>query len=197
MFMKDFTRTTHTAVAADLLTQPVISGILAGTLVETTNGWRRVETLRMGDQVQSFDGGLVKVLAVDRRTLRPELAQGLLTVPGGVLDNCADLHLLPGQHLLIETMGCTGLPDAAYALIPALALQGRMGCTRRHALSQIEVVTPMFATEEILWANSGLLIHCPGIADGAGQLPDSDFFPRLDLPAARDLLAHRERMLGS
>jgi len=197
MFMKDFARTALNVTAAELLTQPVTSGILAGTLVETADGWRGAETLRMGDLVQSFDGGLAKVLAVDRRTLRPEMAQSLIAMPGGTLDTCCDLQLLPGQHLLVDTLGCPALPDDAFALIPALALEGRMGCTRRYGLRDVEVITPMFATEEVLWANSGLLIHCPGIAYGAGRRPDSDFFPRLDVPTARALLAHRAAMLAA
>jgi len=197
MFMKDFTRAAHAVIAADLLAAPVTSGILAGTLLETATGWRCVETLRMGDLVQSLDGGLAKVLGVDRRTLRPDMGQALITIPGGVYDACSDLQLLPGQHLLIDTLGDTALPDDAFALIPALALDGRTGCTRRYALREIEVITPMFATEEIVWANSGVLIHCPGIATGAGVRPASDFFPRLDVPGARALLTRREALLAA
>jgi len=197
MFMKDFTRTAHSTLAAELLCKPVTGGILAGTLVETATGWRGVETLRMGDLVQSLDGGLARVLAVDRRTLRPDMGQAVVAVPGGAFDACSDLQLLPGQHLLVDTLGDAALPDDAFALIPALALEGRMGCTRRYALREIEVITPMFATEEIVWANSGLLIHCPGIADGAGHRPESDFFPRLDVPGACALLTRRCGLLAA
>ena len=197
MFMKDFTRTAHSVIAAELLTLPVTSGILAGTMVETATGWRGVETLRMGDRVQSLDGGLAKVLGVDRRTLRAEMGQALIAVPGGAFDACSDLQVLPGQHLLLDTLGDKALPDDAFALIPALALEGCDGCTRRHAVRDIEVITPMFATEEIIWANSGLLIHCPGIATGAGHRPASDFFPRLDVMQARALLARRSALLAA
>ena len=197
MFMKDFTRTTLTVTAAAHLTQPVVSGMLAGTMVETATGWRGVETLRIGDVVQTLDGGLAKVLAVDRQTLRPELAQSLIAVPGGTLDTCAELQLLPGQHLLLDTLGNPAYPDADFALVPALALEGRMGCTRRYALREIQVITPLFAIEEIVWANSGLLIHCPGIADGAQRRPDSGFFPRLDVPAARALIDFRAARLAA
>lgn len=196
MFMKDFTRTTTAIPAADFAAQPVTSGILAGTLVETATGWRGVETLRLGDLVQTLDGGLAKVLGVDRRALRPELAQALIALPGGVLDACCDALLLPGQHLAIDTLADPAHPDAAFALIPALALEGHGG-TRRYALRGIEVITPLFATEEILWANSGLLLHCPGIADGAQSRPEGDFFPRLAIPAARALLARRQARLAA
>lgn len=197
MFMKDFTRTAQAALAAELVAAPVTSGILAGTLVETAQGWQPVETLRMGDLVQSFDGGLAKVLGVDRRILRAEMGQALILVPGGAFDTCADLHLLPGQHVLIDTLEDAALPDDVMVLVPALALEGRSGCSRRYALRDIEVITPMFACEEIVWANSGLLIHCPDIATGAGRRPASDFFPRLDLAAARALLDRRAARLAA
>ncbi|MGL6210880.1 MAG: Hint domain-containing protein [Paracoccaceae bacterium] len=197
MFMKDFTRTAHSVIAAEMVVQPVTSGILAGTLVETAKGWQAVETLRMGDLVQSFDGGLVKVLGLDRRTLRPEMGQALITVPGGAFDACSDLQLLPGQHVLVDTFGDACLPDDAFALIPAVSLVGHHGCTRRYTLRDIEVVTPMFAEEEVIWANSGLLIHCPGIATGAGRRPASDFFTRLDVTGAHGLLARRAALLAA
>ncbi len=197
MFMKDFTRTTPSVLAAELLARPVTSGILAGTLVETGRGWQPVETLRMGDAVHTLDGGLARIIGLDRRTLRPDMGQALITLPGGTLDACSDVQLMPGQHLLIDTRNDPDLPDDAFALIPALALDGRMGCTRRYPLRAIEVVTPLFATEEIVWANSGVLIHCPGIAEGAGRRPASDFFPRLDVPAARALLARQDAQLAA
>ncbi len=197
MFMQDLTRFAHSVVAAELLIQPVVSGILAGTLVERADGWCRVETLRMGDLVQSLDGGLVRVLAVDRRTLRPEMGQAVVAVPGGAFDACSYLQLLPGQHVLVDTLNDAELPDDAFALVPALALEGQSGCNRRYALREIEVITPMFAQEEILWANSGLMIHCPGIAEGAGRRPDSDFFPRLNMVSARALLTRRAALLAA
>ena len=197
MFMKDFTRTARSVIAAELLTRPVTSGVVAGTLVETATGWRSIETLRMGDLVQSLDGGLVKVLGLDRRSLRPEMGQAIVTIPGGTLDACSDLQVLPGQHLLLDTLQDANLPDDAFALIPALALDGWQGCTRRYAMREIEVITPMFETEEILWANSGVLLHCPGIAEGAGQRPASGFFPRLDIPAARALLTRRATIFAA
>jgi len=197
MFMKDFTRSAHTVIAAELLMAPVTTGVLAGTLVETARGWQPVEQVRMGDGVQTLDGGLAKVLGVDRRILRPDMGQAVVSVPGGAFDACSDLQVLPGQHLLLDTLGDAGFPDDAFVLIPALALEGRAGCSRRFALREIEVITPMFASEELVWANSGLLIHCPGIAEGAGRRPASDFFPRLDLTDARALLARREALLAA
>jgi len=197
MFMKDFTRTARSTLAAEMLCQPVTTGILAGTLVETARGWTPVETLRMGDLVHTLDGGAAKVLSLDRRVMRPEMGQAMISVPGGAFDACSDLNLLPGQHLLLDTLNDPAFPDDAFVLIPALALDGRAGCGRRYPLKTMEVITPMFAEEEAVWAQSGVLLHCPGIAQGAGQRPVSDFFPRLDMVAARALLARREVALAA
>ena len=189
MFMKDFTRLASNFTPADLIAAPVTSGMVAGTLVEAATGWVAVETLRLGDRVQSLDGGLVKVLGLDRRVLHPAAEQPLLWVPGGAFGACSDLRLLPGQHLAVETRDT----DDLYALIPALALEGRQGVRRLHPTTRIDVITPLFAAEEVIWANTGLRIHCPSIATGAGRRPGSDFLPRLDLLAARGELARQDR----
>lgn len=199
MFMQDFTRfAPATAVtAAEVLLAPVTSGLIAGTLVETAAGWQPVETLRMGMQVQSLDGGLAKVLGLDRRLLRPEVEQVLVRVPGGAFDACSDLLLLPGQHVLIDTLEDARLSDDIFALIPAMALLGAQGVSRHLARAAIEVITPLFAEEEVIYANSGVLLHCPGIAEGAGSRPDAGFFPRLDLAAARAFLLRRAGRLAA
>ncbi|EEW24114.1 Hint domain-containing protein [Rhodobacter ferrooxidans] len=194
MFMQDISRTSlHTAVAAPAAhakTAPqtrLFSGLTAGTLVETATGWRGVETLRSGDRVQSFDGGLRQVVGLDRGWLLPGEA-ALLLVPGGAFDNCTDLTLAPDQHLLIDTEGDAELPDDAMALIPAAALVGFRGTSRLTKHQPVELITPLFADVEAIWTNSGTLLHCPAIKHGAGRLPQGDDFTRLDLTAARALL---------
>ena len=69
MFMQDFSRhITDTATAVypqNCAPSPVTTGLVAGTLVETKAGWQKVETLRLGDFVQTLDGGLARVLGLD------------------------------------------------------------------------------------------------------------------------------------
>lgn len=200
MFMKDFTRLANasaTAVSpAAVLTTPVTSGIVAGTLLEGACGWLPVEALKIGDAVQTLDGGLVRILGLDRRVLHPETETALVQVPGGDFDACSDVTLMPGQHLLVDTLGDAAMPDELYALIPAAALIGRHGATRHFPPRPVEVITLLMAEEEIVWANSGLMIHCPAIATGANRRPGSDFFARLDPLEARAFLARREARLS-
>ena len=108
----------------------VTSGLIAGTLVEGPMGWVPVEDLRIGDAVHSYDGGLVRVLGMDRNWLPPTHGGYLVQLPGGMLDNCSDLMLLPGQTILMDTLNDPDLPDDIVVLIPASVLESHLGATR-------------------------------------------------------------------
>lgn len=200
MFMQDFSRiaaATATAVFPQhRVVVPVTTGLIAGTLVETKTGWQPVETLAIGDAVQTLDGGLARILALDRRSFHPETETAPLLIPGGSFDACSDLLILPGQHLLLDTLD-DATTDAPFAMIPALALQGRGGVKRHATDSALHIVTPLFADEEVIYANSGVLLHCPGLLDGANRYPDTSFFPRLDAACARAFLARRTARLAA
>ena len=200
MFMQDFSRQSADTVTAIFPSQrqtaPVITGLVAGTLVETKAGWQPVESLRLGDAVQTLDGGLARVLGLDRRILRPESATAPLLIPGGSFDACSDLLILPGQHLLLDTLDdCT--TDAPFAMIPARALFGMAGVRRHAPTDPLHIITPLFADEEVIYANSGVLLHCPGITDGANRYPDTSFFARLDPATARAFLIRRNARLAA
>ncbi len=184
MFMQDITRTASVHV---IPAQRVNAGLVAGTMVETAQGWRTAETLRRGDLLHSFDGGLVRIVALDRRWLQPGGRSSLIHVPGGAFDCCSDVLLAEDQHLLVNTLHDASLPDAMDVLIPAAALAGHHGARRITPHEATEVITPVFEGEEVLWANSGLRLHAPSVRQGAGRLPGADF-TRLDLPQARALL---------
>lgn len=165
----------------------VTSGLIAGTLVEGPLGWTPVEDLRIGDAVQSYDGGLVRVLGLDRNWLSPAVGAYLVQLPGGALDNCSDLMLLPGQAILMDTLHDADFPDDIVVLITASVLEGHLGATRHRIENPIEVITPRFADDEAIFANSGTLLHCPGIRQTVVQ-PSSDFFTQLDLAQAQAFL---------
>lgn len=187
MFLKDFTRTatpgSFTAV------QPVAStGLTGGTLVETTQGWCPVADLRIGARVHTLDGGAAQVLGLDRR---PVTDLPGIRIPGGMADSCSDLILPLDQYLLTDTLGDPNLPDADMVLIPATAWISQPCVTPVRITG--EIVTPMFADEEIVWANSGALLHCPSVAAGPGRLPVDGFFMALADADARAFLSRRAR----
>ncbi|MGV8988204.1 MAG: Hint domain-containing protein [Cypionkella sp.] len=200
MFMQDIVKVT-TAFSrviprpARLQSLPVTTGLVAGTLVETAAGWRDVATLRIGDRAQTLDGGLTRILGLDRRVLKPEPETSLIHVPGGCHDACSDILLLPGQHVLKDTLGDATCHGAPFVLVPAFAMTVDALISRHFPETQVEVITLLFADEEVIFANSGVMLHCPGIVDGAGRAPMNSFFPRLDSLRARAFLTNRTARL--
>lgn len=160
------------------------AGLIAGTLVETATGWRPVEMLRVGDHVQTYDGGLRQLRQIDRAYYGVADGayplQGILHVPAGALDNCDDVVVMPEQMLLIESQVAADLLGELSVLIPASALVGFRGITRHAPKGLIEAVTLNFEDEEVVYANSGLLVHCATKASG--------FFTELDHGRAAALL---------
>ena len=105
--------------------------------------------------------------------------------------------LVPGQHVLIDTLGDRAHGHAPYLLVPAVALTTDPLIRRDFPDLKVEVITPLFAEEEVIFANSGVLLHCPSVVDGAGRYPDTSFFPRLDAASARDFLNRRAARLAA
>lgn len=195
MFMQDIARLAP-AAAAVLPGLPLVAGLTAATPVETRRGWQAAGNLRPGDAVQTLDGGLRPVVALDRAWILPALGGEVIDLPGGAFGNDAAVTLLPGQHLIADILpedaAVGGLPDALAVLIPAIALDGWRGAVRRPVGRPVEVVTPLFAEEEYVWAAAGLILHCPAAGDGAGAPPSvTGCFPRLGEATARRLLAAR------
>lgn len=158
---------------------------VAGTRVETAAGWRDVAALSAGDALWTFDGGLRPLVAVERQVLSPEAGRMAVLVPGGLMGACADLMLLSSTGVLLGTGDRR--PKMARALVPARALRALPGVTLRPAGGRIEAVRLVFAEEEAIWANTGVLVHCPR--------GDTSQFPRLEAAVARAMLtrqaAHR------
>lgn len=161
------------------------AGLIAGTLVETAVGWRRVELLRVGDHVQTYDGGLRQLRQVGRAYFGAADGAyplgGVLHVPSGALDNCDDLLLMPDQMLLIKSQLVADLLGQLSVLIPATALEGFRGISCQAPRGLIEAVTLGFDDEEVVYANSGLLAHC--------SIKQSDFFTTLDHGRATALMS--------
>lgn len=168
-----------------LLRMPA-AGIVAGTLVETAEGWRPVETLAPGMRVQTWDGGLQPLQRVVRHRLAP--AAPLLRVAGGTLSTCSDLWLLPRQHVMVETGAAAERLDCDMALVPAGALDGLDGVRLERPRRGLDVLGLAFDAEEIVYANTGALLHCPAAGVPVVAAPMSDFFTVLDAEAARAML---------
>jgi hypothetical protein len=171
------------------------SGLMAGTQVATQMGWRDVAAIAVGDLVLTFDGGMQAVAAVERQTFATggELAPGdtwPIFVPAEALGNRDDMFLLPQQSVMIEADAAEEVFGDPFAMIPALALEGFRGITRVPPADQIELITLAFAQDEVVFVNTGALIHCPKSLDifDAGQ----SAYSALPLETAKALVAVME-----
>lgn len=194
MFMQDIARLAPVATAVPGF--PLAGGLVAQTVVETRAGWRTAGELAVGDAVHTLDGGLQRIVALERALLLPAARAEVIDLPGGAFGNDDDIVLLPGQHLLTDLTRADadvgGLPDALAVMLPAAALDGHRGARRRPVREAVEVVIPLFADEEYVWAASGLLFYCPSAAAGPWGVPSANgVFPRIGEATARRLLAAR------
>lgn len=164
---------------------PVLRGLTGGTLLETGAGWRPVDAITVGDMVQTFDGGLRPVVALRRHyvTRAALIEQGVqpVRIGGGTLNACSDLWVMPAQGVL-----CPVDPrrngGQEHRLCAARDLAGRPGVTRRPARAALALTELGFAEEEVVWANTGVLLHCP--AAGAWRAPWGIFCAPESCPAA-------------
>ena len=155
---------------ADMMLTATNNGLVAGTKVATQMGWRPVEAVTAGDQVLTFDGGLQDVVSVRRDVVwtggsRGDMDAWPLHVPAGALGNTEDMLLMPGQAILVESDTAEQVLGDPFALIPAASLDGFRGIQRIAPQDRVEVVSIVFAQDEIVFANSGALFLCAASND--------------------------------
>ncbi len=141
-------------------------GLLAGSQVASSMGWRAVEALAPGDLVLTFDNGLQPLIEVRRDTfwvadMMAPAAYASVMVPAGALGNSKDLELLPDQGVLIESDAACDAYGDPFAVVAAKALVGYRGITRTIPRTQVEVITLVFEDEQVVYADGGALVHCP------------------------------------
>lgn len=165
----------------------MMGGLLAGTSVATTGGWRAVEDLASGDAVLTFESGPQAVRRVERMP-RPDRAEiGLrliwpLRVPVGAMKNRQSIVLLPGQRVLIESDAAGALYGQPFVLVPAAALIGFRGidlCPE----GPRDGFRLEFAADQIIYGGRGILLHCPTPA------PTEADYPLISVVQARALVA--------
>ena len=168
------------------LPEAAASGLVSGTWVETAEGWRLIEGLHPGILLHVHGGGLRPL--EELRPLTPPAE--LVHVPGGALDNCADLWLAKGQNVLIDTLDDPALPDALEVLVPAEALIGLRGIASKPAPEAAALWQVTCTEEEVIWAQSGVPLHVPSHLSPDTARHSRDF-AQLPLPAARRFLGRR------
>lgn len=152
-------------------------GLVEGTPVATQDGWQPVETLRAGDEVLTFDGGMQRVTAL----IRDELWAGIgpcpealwpLFVEAEAIGNRGDLLVMPHQGVLIESDDISDQWGDPFAVVPGAALEVLDSVERQQPYGTVEVVLPVFEDDQMVFADHGALMFCQahwGV--GAGVLP--------------------------
>ena len=133
-----------------------------GTLIETANGARMVETLEPGDLVQTADRGLVPIYLVRHRTLDAEhLADNPNHCP--VLFRAGSLGLdLPARDLIVSpqhrmvlrspvVQRMFGEPEI---MVPACQLVGRPGITRLSSAQSVQYVHLLLDHHAVVFAEN-------------------------------------------
>lgn len=169
-----------------------LRGLAVGTLVATMTGWRKVETIRAGESIPTFDNGPQKVLAATRGMLRTsgDSACWPLAVPERVLGNGQPMILAPRQDVVIESDLAEMLHGDPFAVVAASVLEGIRGITPVPPNAGIEVTVLRFAQEEVIFGGRGALLHCPARADLAARSGSADQSrsPRLTDAQARGVV---------
>ncbi len=161
-------------------------GVLAGGLLETEAGWRPVETLRPGDRLHTFDGGLRPLRLVTELEV-PAFMGEVIRVAGGAFNACSDILLLPGQPIFTDHRAVQDVLDLPGALISASDLDGYDGCHRMRLPKPVSAYALTFDEDEVIYANSGLRLHCPG--SDASPRESFDRLTRTQTKALLDLMA--------
>ncbi len=165
-------------------------GLMAGTKVASNLGWRDVSALTVGDDVLTFDNAMQRIVDIRRTVLWADLGgqvpptQWPVVVPEGALGNRRDLVLLPDQGVLLESDEVCDTHGDPFALVPAQALEGLRGITRQHPHQKMELITLFFESDEVIYTEGGLLVHCPASCRSLDVMMDMDAQPYQMLPLA-------------
>ncbi len=179
-------RMTDTTGAYDGGATGVMSGLIEGTGVATAAGWRPVEAIAVGDKVLTFDAGMQPVTRVERRALWsgetncPPLFWPL-EVPVGAVGNRKAMRLLPNQGVMLESDVAELVYDDPFALLPALALEGVDGVHRVPPRHGIEAVVLYFDSDQVIFADSGMLFFSPSSRDLLDHADKDDDMPLYSL----------------
>lgn len=144
----------------------ITNGLISGTRIATSMGWRAVDAIAVGDQVLTFDNGLQQITDVRRATLWVDATyvpehMWPVHVPAGALGNYNPMSVLPDQGLMIESDAALDQHGDPFAVVPALSLVGIRGITRQAPRQQIEIISLTFAADQVIYAEGNVLLHCP------------------------------------
>ena len=138
--------------------QPVAAavGVTLGTLIETDSGPRLVETLELGDLIETLDNGFQPLRSLARQRMRGTAGSAPIRIAAGVIGNTMPLVLAPHHRVLI-----TGWQAELYfgqdeILIEAISLLNGSTVIREYT-AHIEYIGLGFNEHQIIVAQDALI----------------------------------------
>jgi len=145
-------------------------GFLSGTHVASNLGWRPIEAICEGDKMLTFDHGMQTVVEVVRESV--QVSEGMLDpircplhIPRDALNNRVPMWLMPDQGVLMESDLIEDQMGDPFAVVPACTLEGFRGIRRMHPGETLDLITPRFVRDEVVYLEAGLLGYCPAPFD--------------------------------
>ena len=168
-------------------------GIVAGTMIATSTGWRAVEHLVPGDEVQTFDNGMQMIVEITAEDIWHEDSVALndplpILMPAGALRNKAPVTVLPHQGVLVESENACDAMGDPLAVVPARVLIGVNGIDTSPPDGALTVFSLTFMSDEIIYADGGLLLHCPSEAETGEMMEAERLYDVKSLVEARQML---------
>jgi hypothetical protein len=156
--------------APHLMPSVEATGILVGTSIATSFGWRPIEAICCGDMVLTFDHGFRSVVGVRRVLLwdgRGECPKALrpIRIDANLLDNTQDVDVLPEQGIMVESDAAVDYRGDPFAVLMPRSMEAYGFADIVEQSLPIEAVVLEFEDDEVVYGQSGLRFHIPKAGD--------------------------------
>ncbi len=140
-------------------------GLLHGTKVATTGGWKLVESLVAGDLVRTLDNGFQQLLRVcdDRVVVAGDerRAEHLpVLVPSRAAYNGRPVWLMPEQGMALD-QSKLGIGIDGISILPARMLSGVGRLQSQTPAQTFDVTSLFFNQDEVVFIEGGFQAYCP------------------------------------
>ena len=162
------TQTSHDA--PHLMPSVEATGILVGTAIATSFGWRPIEAICCGDMVLTFDHGFRAVTGVRRVLLwngqgKCPAALRPVRIDANVLDNTQDVEVLPEQGIMVESDAAVDYRGDPFAVLMPRSMEAYGFADNVEPSQPIEAIVLEFEDDEVVYGQSGLHFHIPKAGD--------------------------------
>lgn len=168
-------------------------GLLHGTKVATTSGWKLIERIAVGDLVRTLDNGFREVrrvstccVVIPANETRADYVP--IFVPARAAYNGRPVWLMPEQGMAIDLAKLDPEADGV-SVIPARLLNGSCRMSSQVPGSSFQVTTLFFDTDEVIFIEGGLQVYCPAGRFGMGGAGEQAPYQVAEDAAAAALIA--------